>query len=122
MEKLRLEDSIIDIIIKMSNDDSGATVILSDIIEQGERIDPYMDSSFIYIFDLDEMEIYGTDIWILYEDVCDSNVANFIALLRSRRLGYTTTEEIKEKIRNQKAFDFSKILSKIKKDLPDFLI
>ena len=71
MEKLRLEDSIIDIIIKMSNDDSGATVILSDIIEQGERIDPYMDSSFIYIFDLDEMEIYGTDIWILYEDVCD---------------------------------------------------
>jgi hypothetical protein len=119
--KLRIDDSIIDILIKMSNGMTNVSDILTGIIEQGGHIDPYVISSFSYIFELDNIGIYDNDIYKFYE-ICNKNISYMIVVLKSKQLGYIDKEEIKENLKNNKPFDISDILLKIKGDFPDFLV
>ena len=59
----------------------GATIVLDWIILLENQIDPGCRSGH-YFLTLDYYGIYGSDIWVLYKDVCKHSIENVFAVLR----------------------------------------
>ena len=74
MEQLRkgidLKDSIMDILILMSEGNPGAATVLAQLMQD-------RDMGLIAIMHLDDMNIRGTQIWIGYKEYCKENIENF---------------------------------------------
>lgn len=73
------------------------------------------------IMDLDDLEIYGSDIWALSQYVCCGRTDNVVLLLRSRQLGLISGDSIKAAISARKSdFDFADLASKVKAEIGEF--
>lgn len=97
MGRIQLTDPTMDIIVKMSDGNMGATMAIMDIIEQHEQIDPQaMLGGIGAILALDDMGIYGTDIYVLYSDKCQKDVRKFLVLMRANQLGFLSQCKLKE--------------------------
>lgn len=126
MSRITLTDGIIKSIMKMVDGNIGATTALSEMITMNPLIDP--DDVFAEygpLFSLDNLEIYGTGIYILWNDICDRNSAKVITLLRATQLGELsrTTLRIacsKQDRSGKDMIDFDSIYKKVKEFLPDF--
>ncbi len=81
MGKIRIFDDPTSIIIKLSEGNPGAINVCSLLIKEGGAIYPYEDG-FEYIKNLDNIGIYGTDIYVLWNDICQCDLAKMISLLR----------------------------------------
>ena len=95
MTKINLADSIMDVTKKMSDGNPGAVATILEIIEQGKSIDT--ESAFGDLGPLlllDTLGIYGTDIYILYNDKCKKDVRELIMLLRAYQLGFIDSKNI----------------------------
>lgn len=74
----RLNDpgiSTLDAIISMADGNPGAISVLGALL----------GADAVSILILDELEIYGSDIWILYKDECEENLDRLMEELRKRR-------------------------------------
>ena len=83
-------------IIKLCKGNPGALSALSMMVMASAETDP--DSAFgatTPLITLDEMAIYGSDIWILFKDVCKQDVTVTLAMLRATQLGLLTHKEVK---------------------------
>lgn len=94
-----LNDDIMSSIIKISDGNPGAISVIMQLVENNNRIDPddifsYMGIGFILTFD--EYKIYGSDIWVLYKDQCNSDIRKLIMLFRAAQLGLTSMNKILE--------------------------
>jgi len=97
MSRIQLQDSGLDMIIKMSDGNPGAVVTLMKILSESATIDPQSVLGGIGpVLALDTLEVYGTDIYVLFNDKCDSDMRKFIMLLRAHQLGIITEELIRE--------------------------
>lgn len=93
-------DTVQDMIFKMSQGNPGAIRVLVDLMKSGPAIDPdAMMSEIAHILSLDTLGIMGSEIWMLYKDVCGESYARMIAVLRSWQLGFTTDTKILAAIR-----------------------
>jgi hypothetical protein len=100
--KIQLEDSIQDIIVKMSDGNPGAVTTLIEVIKNGEKIDPQSAFAGVgSILLLDSFGIYGSSIYILYNDKCNKNIRKFIMLLRAVQLGFIRVDRLKELAEDQ---------------------
>lgn len=89
MTKINLHDSTQDAVIKMAEGNMGALNALVMIIKEGSVIDPDDPMSGIgTILMLDTLGIYGSDIYVLYSDICDKNIAKTIAVVRAVQFGH----------------------------------
>ena len=96
MSKIELSDTVMEIIVKMSDGNPGAVNAIMDVMTHSDRIDPQaIERGLGSILFLDTLEIYGTDIYILWSDKCNKNTRKFIMLLRSVQLGYFAHDRIK---------------------------
>lgn len=86
MERLKLFDSITNAIIKMAEGNPGAMEACMSLIKNGDRIAPPNIGGMIYIFDLDREGIYGTDIYVFWNDICNRETLKMIAVLEAVRL------------------------------------
>lgn len=68
-------------ISKLSEGNPGAINACCLLIKNGGSVYPY-GNSFDYIMMLDKLGIYGTDIYILWSDICKRDLAKMIAALR----------------------------------------
>ena len=96
MAKLLLMDNTITVLEKMASGNPGAINAIMNIMKCHVLIDP--DSalgSMGVFFKLDDMEIYGSDLYVFYSDVCDSDVRKVIVLIRSCQLGNLSTGVLK---------------------------
>jgi len=128
MSKIKLNDSGLEIITKMSDGNPGAMSALAELIKNNERIDP--DSvlgplgAILY---LDSVKIYGSDIYILFNDKCNRDVRKLIMLLRAAQMGKFYIMKLKELSLDQSykinisEDDWSKIESDILEALPNFV-
>ena len=92
-----LEDNAIDVVVKMSDCNPGAIMAMSELIKHNEIIDPdSIFGEFSAILRLNELEIYGTDIYILFNDKCDKDVRKLIILCRATQLGFYSGNDLKE--------------------------
>lgn len=88
MERITFSDSTKSAIIKMVEGNMGAMSACMSLLKEAERVDPQnMMGGISYILSLDNNGIYGTDIYVLWSDICDKDTTKMIAVLRAVQLG-----------------------------------
>ena len=122
MTVLTLKDTPQDILLKMSDKNPGALSVLMSALERSHKIDPQGAMGGVgIILLLDNFGICGSDIWILYKDVCGESLPAMFALVRSVQLGFLDKEALLESIRNcHAAFSIEEMLAKVQDRLTFF--
>ena len=71
---------------------------------------------------LDDMEIYGSHIWILYKYICKEDLRSMVALIRARQLGIISQQELKAAIAAGKknTLDVPAIVAQVEEQIEDF--
>lgn len=77
-EKIKLDSSIQDLIIQMSEGNPGGITVLMQLLENDSI------TGMIDILNLDDMNIRGTQIWIGYKDYCNEDIKKFQECLSDR--------------------------------------
>lgn len=94
--RINLTDTTLDIIVKMSEGNPGAAVALMEIVKNGEAIDPQSFAGGVgAVLSLDTYGIYGSDIYILWSDICEKNLPKMLAVLRACQLGLFSSNTLK---------------------------
>ena len=94
-ERIQLTDSTLDVITKMSEGNPGALTVIMQLLSS-EKIDP--DSALGglgNILSLDSYGIYGSDIYIFHNDICDRKINKMIAVLRAVQLGFFSSHKLR---------------------------
>ena len=125
-ERIQLSDNLISAIAKMVDGNPGAMVSCMDIVKNGEKIDPdNIMGGFGNILSLDSYGIYGTDIYILHNDICNREVAKVITILRAVQLGFFSSRALADACSRQdrsgrEMIDIKDLYKKVKEQLPNF--
>ena len=128
MARIEWQDTAEDIIMKMSDMNPGAISVLVNILQKTERIDPDNAMGGLgVIMMLDNNGIYGDDIFVLYCDICNSDTAKMIAVLRAVQLGFFSGNTLRDAASRQdrsgrKMVPVDELCSKVKEELPDFCL
>lgn len=117
-------DTPLDIIVKLSVGNPGATTVLADGFLLAPVFDPDAGewAGFPFLLDFDDMGIYGSDIWVLYKYVCGQSREDLSTLLRARQLGFISKEEILNLIDHRTPIDAKVYLDKIREIATNFLL
>lgn len=123
--KLKLEDSPIEAITKMSQGNPGAAMALTEIYGRSDIDTDSAFGSMGPIFQLDGHGIYGSDIYIPYSDICEKDVVSVYAVLRAVQLGLFSNVILKDACSRQdrsgKALvPVAELYKKVKEQLPHF--
>ena len=95
-EKIKLTDSMPEIIYKMSEGNPGAMNALMQILTPND-IDPdNLMGGLLAVFLLDSYGIYGSDIYILFNDICNRSLVKTLAVLRACQLGLFSSVTLKD--------------------------
>lgn len=128
MSKIQLNDDIKTLVAKMSNGNPGAITAMMEILINGDRIDPNdaMGGEGNLLL-LDTFRIYGTAIYVLYNDICDRDVAKMIAILRAAQLGMLDPVTLRSAcyrsdFSGRKIIPVDDLCRKVKEELPMFNI
>ena len=118
----RLNMSLTDIIVELADGNPGAVRVMMEIIEHDGMIDPdNLLGALGSILSLDTHGIYGSRIWMLYKDVCRSDIEKMLAALRAVQLGIARERDLLSAIDgNEKSFDADAALGAVKEKLPAF--
>lgn len=92
MFKIKSTDTIESAMIKMSEGNPGALTVLMILIKEDEM------NIVKYILALDTLEIYGSNIYILWNDCCDRNISKVKDIIDSWRSCFLSAEAIHKAI------------------------
>lgn len=102
MSRIELSDSTVDAIIKMSDGNPGAVMALMEISEKAGSIDPQSALGGIGpILSLDTWEIYGSSIYVLFNDKAGRDVRKLLVLLRATQLGLFSVAKLQQMAADQ---------------------
>jgi hypothetical protein len=100
MSRIELSDNMLDVATKMSEGNPGALTAIMECFTKGPGIDPDdIWKGLGPIIMLDNWEIYGSHIYILWNDICKRNTRDFLLLIRACQLGYLSHTELQKKSR-----------------------
>lgn len=92
----------VEIVAIMSEGNPGAIQAMCDILSTCQRIYPYLTKTgYNYIALLDKFGIYGTDIYVLYNDICERKVGRMLSVLKATRLGMFKLEVLQDAVSRQ---------------------
>ena len=120
-ERIELNDTPMSAIAKLSEGNPGAVSVLVDLFQSAPFIDP--DAAFggvAPLFSLDTLGIYGSRIWVLFKDCCNSDILGMQTILRANQLGILHRYELDEAMRDNKQLDITSLLVAVQKELPRF--
>lgn len=119
--QITLEDTTSTMLLKLSKGNPGAISVLVRMLKEGESIDPDSMSPFMAILQLDSMGINNGSIWMLYKDICGQDLEKMLGVLRGVQLGLLSEEHLLAAIESRyKGVSVDDLLSKVKKELPNF--
>jgi hypothetical protein len=102
MARIKLNDTSMDALVKMAEGNPGAVVAMTEIMKKHNEIDPQAAMGGLgAILLLDTWEIYGTDIYILYNNKCNRDIRKMLMLMRAVQLGYFPETRLKEMAHDQ---------------------
>ncbi len=102
MSRIELNDSIVDAVAKMADGNPGACRAIMEMIRKGTSIDPQgFMGGFGAVLGLDTLEIYGTDIYILWSYKCNRDVRELMMLIRAWQLGFVSGDEMRAVAKDQ---------------------
>ena len=88
MSRITLSDTAMDVLMKMADGNPGAIAAMMEVLEKHDSIDPQAAMGGIgAIMLLDTWEIYGTDIYVLFNDKCERDVRKLLMIMRATQLG-----------------------------------
>lgn len=123
MPRIKSENmNIVEVIKALAEGNIGAVTVLTDMYKKNAEIDPESFlGEFTGIMFLDEYEIYGSRIWMLYKDVCGQNLSHALGLIRATQLGLCNIEDLNTAIDNRgQGINKLSILEQLQKELPEF--
>ena len=129
MSKIILQDSIMDVFLKLAVGNPGALTVCMEVYKKGPAIDPDAAlGGLASLLDLDDLGIYGSHIWLLFKDICGEDLVKTIAVLRARQLGFISDYAIKAAIfaaengRGTRGnyLNTANLLARVQKRLPKF--
>lgn len=89
MSRIGINESFQEILIKMSDGNPGALTSMISIIQEYEAIDPQaMMGGLGAVMLFDTWEIYGSSIYVLFNDKCDRDVRKLAIMLRACQMGH----------------------------------
>ena len=102
MPVLKLTDSMMDIITKMSGGNPGALTVVMDLSNKAKEIDPDSADPFLLtLMLLDDRDIRGTDLYVLWNDNCFRDTRKFLVLVRAHQFGFLTKERFLRAAKDQ---------------------
>ena len=119
--------TLMDCLVLLSEGIPGAAIVLAESVKNNIAIDP-MDALEAWgpIIRLDSYNLYGSDIWILYKDICHQSISKFLGILRCAQLGIISPRDLGIGILNSRDPEASlnknldSYLGKLKEALPSF--
>ena len=102
--------------------------LVEKLVDHATRFDP---DSFVgglgTIMQFDNMDIYGSKIWLFYKDLCGEDIVKVIALARAIQLGIIPERDVKRVIDGMADyqpyeinFDLDTVVAKVQEQLPEF--
>ncbi len=85
MGRLLATDDSDQMCVKLFDGNPGALAVLAQLVSASPRIDPDAEP-LAALWGLDAEEIYGEDIFVLFNVICSRNMVNMVAVLRARQL------------------------------------
>ena len=102
MSRVELTDNLLDVFGKMAEGNPGALAAMMDIVEKHPAVDPQAAMGGLgVIMSFDDMEIYGSAIYVLWSDKCGKDSRKLIMLMRARQLGFFSEDKIKRMAADQ---------------------
>lgn len=95
-QRIELRDNKSDIIVKMCDGNPGAMNVLTQLLYSNMPID-----GLSLILMLDSIGIYGTDIYVLYSDICNCDIDNTVMVIRAVQLGFFDGNILKDAAHRQ---------------------
>lgn len=75
--RINLDMVPVEAIVKMAEGNPGATHVMAQLLK------PDLVEGFMDICRLDDLELYGSDIWLAYKDVCRMDIEKLRERLRN---------------------------------------
>jgi hypothetical protein len=124
-QRLNLEMTTVQLITKMSDGNPGAITACVEILNNTERIDPdSFAGGLLVLFHLDAQGIYGSRLYMLWNDVCKRDIAQLLSISRAHQLGQlagVTSEAWNHAIDNRgEGLDLTAIMAAVQQELPNF--
>lgn len=122
--RILLDKPLVQCVLDMSEGNPGAITALVTVLEVGSAVDPdNVFGGFSALMTFDTAGIYGSDIWILYKDVCNQSATRLIALARSAQLGFCSYQELRSFVQASFSVDQARIdelIAAVRERLPKF--
>ena len=97
MSRVEITDTVSDMMVKMSDGNPGALTTMMVMLQESQAIDPQMALGGLgTVMLLDTWEIYGSGIYVLYNDKCDRDLRKMVLLIRATQLGKFPHNKLKE--------------------------
>ena len=94
--RLKLEMSVMDIVAAFSEGNPGALRVVMELLTHTKYIDTQDAFQGLgAIMGLDNLDCYGSKIWVFYKDVCEEDLSMMLVLLRAVQLGMLSESELK---------------------------
>lgn len=97
--RIELTDTPINAIVKMSEGNPGAMSFMAQALKEPENL-------ILIILPLDTLEIYGSKIYMLWNDACDRDIKKVKRVIERWRTGELTKEEIHTNLNRGRALPF----------------
>lgn len=97
--RIELTDTPIDIIVKMSEGNPGAMAFMGQALKEPENL-------ILIVLPLDTLEVYGSKIYMLWNDACDRDIEKVKRVIERWRTGELTKEEIHTNLNRGRALPF----------------
>lgn len=105
--RLKGEDTVIDMIMKMSGGNSRAMTFLMNLIEESKYGGALGAIGQILL--LDTMGIYEDRAYMLWNDCCDRSIEQTELVLRNFQMGHLSKEEIQQNLSQCRAQPFTNL-------------
>ena len=100
--RVNLQDSVMDAIVKMSEGNPGAVIVLAKLSQMEEGM------GLIHCLKLDDYGWYGPRIWMCYKDLCGEDIDKLYDLLRNNNLENAIRDKCKDDEKFKGEWDYYK--------------
>jgi hypothetical protein len=96
-QRIELNDSMFSATMKVADGNPGAATALMSLCSTAEEIDPQsFGGPLSPLLSFDSYGIYGTDVYVLWSDICNKDNAKTLAVLRAVQLGLFKESVLKD--------------------------
>lgn len=124
--RIELTDTLFSAMEKMCEGNPGAMVSLTEMCVNNKTIDPQDAFGELGpVLSLDTLGIYGPDIYVLHNDICENKTAKTLSILRANQLGLLSSDIIKDACSRQdrsgkELIDIDKVYEDVRNRLSGF--